>query len=112
MALSQHQSAVITLDELVHSKDVQGDLRFSANIYSKTRAIISLSHSPEPTMAKLRSCLMIKYDYTCLNMICLSMIMIANHVLVTCLTIKHDQDANEFYQCKNVICSLDYDCSF
>lgn len=51
-------------------------------------------------MAKLRSCLMIEYVYTCLNMICLSVIMIANHVLVTCLTIKHDQDANEFYQCK------------
>ena len=51
-------------------------------------------------MAKVRLCLMIKYVYTCLNMICLSMIMIANHVLVTCLTIKHDQDANEFYQCK------------
>ena len=62
------------------------------------------------TMAKFRSCLMIEYVYTCLNMICLSVIMIANHVLVTCLTIKHDQDANEFYQCKNIICSLDYHC--
>ena len=48
-------------------------------------------------------CLMIEYLYTCLNMICLSVIMIANHVLVTCLTIKHDQDANEFYQCKNYL---------
>ena len=43
-------------------------------------------------MVKFRSCLMIEYVYTCLNMICLSVIMIANHVLVTCLTIKHDQD--------------------
>ena len=63
-------------------------------------------------MAKFRSCFMIEYVYTCLNMICLSVIMIANHVLVTCLTIKRDQDANEFYQCKNIICSLDYHCSF
>ena len=61
-------------------------------------------------MAKVRSCLMIEYVYTHLNMICLSVIMIANHVLVTCLTIKHDQDVNEFYQCKNIICSLDYHC--
>ena len=61
-------------------------------------------------MAKFRSCLMTEYVYTCLNTICLSMIMIANHVLVICLTIKHDQDANEFYQCKNIICSLDYHC--
>ena len=62
------------------------------------------------SIAKFRSCLMIEYVYTCLNMICLSVIMIANHVLVTCLTIKRDQDANEFYQCKNIICSLDYHC--
>ena len=62
------------------------------------------------SMAKFRSCLMIEYVYTCLNMICLSVIMAANHVVVTCLTIKHDQDANEFYQCKNIICSLDYHC--
>ena len=66
--------------------------------------------SAKAAMAKFRSCLMIEYVYTCLNMICLSVIMIANHVLVTCLTIKRDQDANEFYQCKNIICSLDYHC--
>ena len=52
------------------------------------------------TMAKFRSCLMTEYVYTCLNMICLSVIMIANHVLVTCLTLKHDQDAIFFIYAK------------